>query len=156
MDNNNNLMGYDDYIENESSFILLPEGNYEFTVRNVIRGEYSGSSGKIPAGCKMVTAELEVVGKEGATTINENFYLMKTLEWKISAFYLSIGMKKHGEKTQMQWDKVVGKKGKALIIVDSYKNKDGEDRENNKIKKFYAYDEDVQTVSTKSWTAGAF
>lgn len=61
-------------------------------------------------------------------------------------------------------------KGKCHVYVDNYKNKDGEDRQSNKIKKLYAYDENVTTVQpaqtqtpqysqpaqTGGWKAGAF
>ena len=75
-----------------------------------------------------------------------------------------------GEPLKMNWNAITGKKGKCHVYVDNYKNKDGEDRQSNKIKKLYAYDENVTTVQpaqtqtpqysqpaqTGGWKAGAF
>ena len=84
--------------------------------------------------------------------------------------YSGRGLKKHGEPLKMNWNAITGKKGKCHVYVDNYKNKDGEDRQSNKIKKLYAYDENVTTVQpaqtqtpqysqpaqTGGWKAGAF
>jgi hypothetical protein len=37
------------------------------------------------------------------------------MEWKISAFFRAVGLKKHGEKLKMKWDQAIGLKGKAHI-----------------------------------------
>lgn len=46
----------------------------------------------------------------------------------------------------MNWGALPGSKGKCHVYIDPYKKKDGSEGKSNKIKKFYAYDEDVQTV----------
>ena len=53
----------------------------------------------------------------------------------------------HGEQLVMRWN-IEGDKGKCKVYIDNYKRKDGSDGQSNKIKKFYAYDENVQTVSS--------
>lgn len=43
--NMNEAMGWDDSIENEGQeFILLDEGDYEFTVEKMERGQFNGSA----------------------------------------------------------------------------------------------------------------
>jgi hypothetical protein len=133
-------------IEEESGgFTLLPEGDYDFTVSKITRGRYEGSD-KMPA-CNSVTVELTVWGAQDKATISERFFLVKKFEWKLSQFFLSIGLKKHDEPLVMRWN-IEGYKGKCKVYIDNYKKQDGSDGQSNKIKKFYAYDENVQTVSS--------
>lgn len=122
--------GWEDEIVNEGGdFVLLPEGDYDFTVTKVERARHNGSE-KVPP-CNMAKVTFTI------------------------------------------WGAVMGKKGKCHVYVDNYKNKNGEDRQSNKIKKLYAYDENVTTVQpakqtqpapqqysqpaqTGGWKAGAF
>lgn len=138
-------IGYEGMIENEDGgFTLLPEGDYDFTVSKITRGRYEGSD-KMPA-CNSVTVELTVWGAQDKATISERFFLVKKFEWKLSQFFLSIGVKKHGEPLMMRWN-IEGMRGKCKVYIDHYKKQDGSDGQSNKIKKFYAYDEQVQTAS---------
>ena len=157
-------IGYEGTIENEDGgFVLLPEGDYEFTVSKVTRGRYEGSD-KMPA-CNSVTVELTVWGAQDKAVITERFFLVRKFEWKLSQFFLSIGVKKHGEPLNMRWN-IEGMKGKCKVYIDKYHRQDGGEGQSNKVKKFYAYDENVQTVSPQpayqqtqtsgGWKAGSF
>lgn len=138
-------IGYEGMIEEESGgFTLLPEGDYDFTVSKITRGRYEGSD-KMPP-CNSVTVDLTVWGPQDKATVTERFFLVKKFEWKLSQFFLSIGVKKHGEPLMMRWN-IEGLRGKCKVYIDRYKKQDGSDGQSNKIKKFYAYDENVQTVS---------
>ena len=53
----------------------------------------------------------------------------------LSAFFLAIGEKKHGEKVRMNWQSVTGAKGKCKVIVDTYNG-----NQYNKIKSFVTPD----------------
>lgn len=139
-------IGYEGVIENEDGgFVLLPDGDYDFTVNKVTRSRYEGSS-KMPS-CNTVSVELSVWGAQDRATITERFFLVKKFEWKLSQFFLSIGLKKHGEQLVMRWN-IEGYKGKCKVYIDNYKRDDGSKGQSNKIKKFYAYDENVQTISS--------
>lgn len=158
--------GWEDTIENEGGeFVLLPEGNYDFTVKSFERARHPGSE-KMPA-CNMARVTFTIWGQQDKLEITENFFLCNKMEWKLSQFFLSIGLKKHGEPLRMNWNEVSGKTGKCRVYVDTFKNKNGEERQSNKIKKFFAYDEKVDTLSPKgnqqtyqqpagSWTHGSF
>lgn len=138
--------GWDDEIENEGGRpVLLPEGDYDFTVARFERARHNGSE-KVPP-CNMAKVTFIIWGAEDKIEITENFFLCNKFEWKLSALFLAIGMKKHGEKLRMNWAAVPGAKGKCHVYIDNYKKKDGSDGQSNKIRKFYAYDEDVETVS---------
>lgn len=139
-------IGYEGTIENEDGgFTLLPDGDYDFTVNKVTRSRYEGSD-KMPS-CNTVSVELSVWGAQDRATITERFFLVKKFEWKLSQFFLSIGLKKHGEQLVMRWN-IEGYKGKCKVYIDNYKRDDGSKGQSNKIKKFYAYDENVQTISS--------
>lgn len=139
-------IGYEGTIENEDGgFTLLPDGDYDFTVNKVTRSRYEGSD-KMPS-CNAVSVELSVWGAQDRATITERFFLVKKFEWKLSQFFLSIGLKKHGEQLVMRWN-IEGYKGKCKVYIDNYKRDDGSKGQSNKIKKFYAYDENVQTISS--------
>ena len=139
-------IGYEGVIENEDGgFTLLPDGDYDFTVNKVTRSRYEGSD-KMPS-CNTVSVELSVWGAQDRATITERFFLVKKFEWKLSQFFLSIGLKKHGEQLVMRWN-IEGYKGKCKVYIDNYKRDDGSKGQSNKIKKFYAYDENVRTLSS--------
>lgn len=160
--------GWEDEIVNEGSdFVLLSEGDYDFTVAKVERARHNGSE-KVPP-CNMAKVTFTIWGAEDKTEITENFFLCNKFEWKLSALFLALGMKKHGKPLKMNWSAVPGAKGKCHVYIDSYKKKDGSDGQSNKIKKFYAYDENVTTVQpapqytqysqpaqTGGWKAGTF
>lgn len=162
---NNYTFDWDSEINNEDSgFVLLPEGDYEFTVDKFERGTFDGSD-KLPP-CKKAIVTFTIYGENDNTTVTENFLLCGALEWKLSSLFLSVGMKKHGEPLRMNWSGLVGQKGRCHI-VDTYKKKDGSEGKGNNIKKFYAYDEDVQTIKpaaqpvqysapSSGWQAGKF
>lgn len=142
--------GWEDEIVNEGNeFPLLPEGDYNFTISKVERARHGGSE-KIPP-CNMAKVTFTIWGEEDKVEITENFYLCNKFEWKLSALFLAIGMKKHGEPLKMNWNAVPNKTGKCHVYIDTY-YKQNDDRtkppenKSNKIKKLYAYDEKVDTI----------
>ena len=79
---------------------------------------------------------------KGSATARFDLILYRTLEWKIASFFRCIGQKKHGEKVVMDWNKVVGARGKAHIKPRTY-TKDGEERQVNDVDRFLDYDPSV-------------
>ena len=144
MNDNNYVLDWEDEINNENAFVLIPEGDYNFTVEKFERGTFDGSE-KLPP-CKKAIVTFRIHGADTDITITENFLLCGALEWKLSSLFLSVGMKKHGEPLRMNWAALPMKTGRCHVYIDKYTTKDGKSGESNKIKKFYAYDEDVNTV----------
>ncbi|WP_294471470.1 DUF669 domain-containing protein [uncultured Ruminococcus sp.] len=141
--------GWEDMISDEGKeFVLLPEGDYDFTVSKIERARHAGSE-KMPP-CNMAKVTVTVWGKEDKIEITENLFLCNKMEWKLSQFFLSIGLKKHGEPLKMNWAAAQGRSGKCHVYVDTYKKKDGSEGKSNKIRKFHAYDDNVQTVSPQA------
>lgn len=137
--------GWEDEICDEGkAFVLLPEGDYDFTVKGYERARFAGSE-KMPA-CNMAKVTFIINGAEDTIEITENYFLANKFEWKLSQLFLSVGLKKHGETLHMNWNALAGLSGKCHIYIDNFKRKDGSDGQSNKIKKLYAYDENVVTI----------
>lgn len=127
---NEKELNWDDEIQNESpDFVLLPEGEYDFEVISFERARYAGGD-KLPP-CNQAKLKLKIETPEGITTISNNLFLHSRTEGLLSAFFNCIGQKKHGEKVQMNWGQVVGAKGRALVGIRTYNEK-----EFNEIKRF--------------------
>ena len=85
-------------------------------------------------------------GKSGS--VFDTLYLNSKAEWRLSQFFISIGQKKHGEPLVMDWNKVVGAKGKLELTINKYTStKDGTERTNNRVSKY------LEPV-TRTWTPG--
>ena len=146
-------LAWDDEIVNDGpDFVLLPEGDYNFTVANFERARFQGSA-KLPA-CNQ--AKLEVIihcPENGDQTISHNLFLHTKTEGFLSEFFTGIGQKKKGEPLRMDWNKVVGSKGRCQLEHNKYMSK-GEERVNNQIKKFYPYEDYLK--HQQSGNAGQF
>jgi len=139
LNNQNMVMDWDDQIENDGQeFVLLPEGDYNFTVTNFERGRFPGGP-KIPA-CNKATITVQVEAEEGLAVIKFDLLLYRSVEWKISSFFRCIGQKKHGEKLTMNWNTVIGSKGRAHIKQRKYTNQYGEEKTINDLERFIDYD----------------
>lgn len=108
-------LNWDDTIEKESDFVLLPEGDYDFTVESFERARHDGSQYTPP--CHMAILKLVVETPDGSkATINHNLYLHSSKEGQLSAFFMAIGQKKKGEPLKMNWNMVPGSTGRAKIV----------------------------------------
>ena len=141
-------LGWDDEIEKDGSdYVLLPEGDYDFTVESFERGRHNGSE-KLPP-CNKAMLKLRIDTPEGTALINHNLFLHTKTEGMISAFFTAIGQKKKGEKIKMNWNSVMGAKGRCKVGIHTWKTDDGEERKINDIKRFYPFEE-------KQFKAGEF
>ena len=170
---NNNFereFGWDDVIQQDQEFVLLPEGLYEFTVTGLERARHTpGVNGKLPA-CNKAIVSVEVVAPQGTVTMKHNLFLHSSTEGMLSAFFGAIGQKKKGEPLKMNWNTIIGARGVCRLFIDTYNG-------NQFIKvKSMLYPEDVnpnhvlnhtqQTQTqqynqptqqqTQSWNGGAF
>lgn len=144
----------DEIVDEGGNYELLPEGDYDFTVAKVerARSQDNTKKGGLPA-CNMAKVTFTVWGPDSSRDITENFVLHSKMEWKLSQLFLSVGMKKHGEPLRMNWTGIVGKTGKCQVKIKTFKKKDNSEGTSNEIKKYYAYDEEVTTVSAQPNTA---
>lgn len=150
--NNERELNWDDEILEESSFTLLPEGDYDFVVNSFKRGRHPGST-KLPA-CNKAELEITVDDKKGNKgIIFHNLFLHTKCEGILSAFFIAIGQKKHGEPLRMNWNAVIGAKGRCKVAIDKWTGNDGTEKQNNKITKFY---EPSTAATATNFKAGTF
>lgn len=144
-------LGWEDEIEKDGSdFILLPEGDYFFTVTKFERARFQGSA-KMPA-CNQAKLELTVHSPEhGDVIVFHNLFLHTKTEGLLSQFFAGIGQKKKGEKLRMNWNTVIGSKGKLKLEINKFWGNDGQEKTNNQVKKFYPYDEAFPQGQTQGY-----
>lgn len=153
MNGNEKELQWDDVIERDASeFVLLQEGDYDFTVESFDRARHNGSE-KLPP-CNKAVLKLRIDSDQGTAYINHNLFLHTITEGILSAFFACIGQKKKGEPLRMDWGRVPGSTGRAKVGIHTYKNKDGEDRRSNEIKRFYPKEGAGQAAPT--YKAGEF
>ena len=114
--------GWDDTIQKDSEFVLLPEGLYWFTVKSYDRGRHTPNPqnpGKLPA-CPKATVYLQVVANEGETELRHNLFLHSSTEGMLSAFFGAIGQKRKGEPLRMDWNAMIGKVGVCKVGIREY------------------------------------
>ena len=122
----NSVMDWNDVIEDDGQeYVLLPEGDYNFVVTNFERGRFPGSA-KIPATNKE-TKSIQIFSELGVASMKFDLIFSKALTWKLSAFFRSIFQKKV-VKITMDWNKVLGAKGRAHIKQKVYTNQSGEEK----------------------------
>lgn len=148
-DNKGRELGWDEQIENDGpEFILLPEGDYDFVVAEFERGRHPGSE-KLPP-CNKAVVHIKIEAPEGMTIIKHNLFLHTITEGMLCAFFTGIGQRKKGERVTMNWNSVVGSRGRAKVGIRKWTNDDGKVIEMNEIKKFY------EPAEGKGFQAGRF
>lgn len=108
---------WDDEISDDGNgtFITLEEGSYDFEVTKFERGHYTPSANSKTPACNQANITIKISTKDGDAYIVDKFPLASTMEWKASAFFRSIGLKKHGEPLKMRWTETIGCKGRVYI-----------------------------------------
>ena len=149
---NERELDWNDTIEKEGSgFILLPEGDYDFTVESFDRGRHEGSK-KLPP-CNKAVLKIRIDAAQGTAYLNHNLFLHTITEEMLSAFFSSIGQKKKGEPLCTNWAGVPGSTGRAKVGIYTYQ-KNGETRQINEIRRFYPKENAGQ--QGPSYKAGEF
>lgn len=146
-------LGWDDEIEKEGgNFILLPPGDYNFTVEKFERARFQGSA-KMPP-CNQAKLTLTIHSQEhGDVTVFHNLMLHTKTEGFLSNFFTGIGQKKPGERLKMNWNTVTGAKGRCKIVENKYTSQ-GEERVNNQVDTFYPYDEYLKHAGNQGQPTG--
>jgi hypothetical protein len=123
----------------QDSFELLDEGEYKFRVVGVDSGLMAGTgvtsgSDYVDVKCKFFDAD----GKPRAMW-TEKLILHESCFWKVDSFikasnYLHNGKPPvEGDDIQLNEDTLVGLQGWCKVYVNVYTNKQGDERENNRV-----------------------
>lgn len=149
-------LDWDSTIEHDSEFQLLPEGDYNFEVRSFERGRHNGSD-KLPP-CNKAVLQIRLTSDDGkqASTITHNLFLHSTTEGMLCAFFTAIGARKSGERIKMDWNKVIGAKGRCKVGVHRWKGRDGQDMQSNQITRFYEPSAVPAPAQQQSFTGGGY
>lgn len=138
--NNCTALDWDATIENDSEgYTVLPAGDYNAIVESFDRARHNGSAKIAP--CNKAVIHILVDGPEGPVPVKFDLMLIDKMEWKLSAFFRAIGLKKKGEKLQMEWGAVCDRKLKVHIRPRTFSSSEGDERTVNEVDKFYDYDE---------------
>lgn len=141
-------LGWNDVIENDSpEFVILPDGDYDFEVIDFERGRHNGSE-KLPP-CNKAIVHIRIEGKEGVSTIKHQLFLHTITEGMLCAFFAGIGQRQKGERLKMNWNGVVGSKGRCKVSTRKWTNDEGKEMVFNEVKKFYE-------PEAKGFTPGKF
>lgn len=156
--NNDVAMTWDDSIENDNEFVLLPEGDYDFTITKFERKRFAGSA-KMSA-CPQASLTIKLFNKANPsvdeTTVNHNLFLNLKCEGILCAFFTAIGDRKHGEKLKPNWNAIIGKGGRCKVNVREWVGSDGSPKKSNEIVKFYEPANTPSPVATPTYTPGQF
>ncbi len=141
----------DEIIDDPTEFILLPAGDYPFTVTNVEKTRYDG--GENLSACHMAIVHCQFETPKGIAIIKDRLYLHTKTEGLLSAFFASIGLKKKGEPLRMQWNKVIGCRGMARVSQREYQGE-----KYNQIRRFLLPEDYDRPISNApgSWGAGKY
>lgn len=129
--------GWDDEVETvDSSFTVLPEGEYEFVVKDFERGRTKGG-GKLKP-CDQAIYTLHMLNPGGLSAdINHYLPLDDSLLWKITQFFKGIGLiaqdTPEGTKVRYPWENAVGCRGRAEVGIRKWTGDDGKERKSNDI-----------------------
>ena len=154
MQNNGFEFDWDSVIENDSTFELLPEGDYDFTVRSFERARHQPKEGgKLPA-CNKAILTLDVTNGAKSSTITHNLFLHSSCEGMLCAFFTAIGQRKKGEQLKMNWMTVAGSRGRCKVVQKKNYNND---EKHNEIARFYEPGEaSAQTAQAAQTGFGGF
>ena len=135
------VLDWNDTIEEDGqNNLILPEGDYNFSVINFERSRFAGGQ-KIPA-CNKAIITVQVTTEVGEAYVRFDLLLHRSIEWKISSFFRCIGLKKSGEKLVMDWNRVPAAKGRAHFKPKTYTNNNGEVKTINDLDYFIDYNEE--------------
>ena len=143
--------GWEDTIQNDSTFEVLPEGDYTFTVKSFERGRHNGSE-KLPP-CNKAVLKIEVSDGIKSTTLEHNFFLHSKTEGMLCSFFNAIGQRQHGQAMKMNWGKVQGATGRCKLGIRKWTGNQGQTMESNQIVRFY---EAAEAAAAPTYKAGKF
>lgn len=96
--------------DGESGLAGIPDGEYYFRVLDVQRKTWDDKWS-----CEAARLELLVKWNSGKAKFMQEIPCHTTFEWKLGAFFCSVGLRQHGEKIAMNWPAAIGQYGRCKI-----------------------------------------
>ena len=117
----NKELGWNDEIDvNADDYILLPPGEYDFTVATVEKARHElKQGGKLPA-CNKAIIHCIIDQGDKRVTIKNNLFLHTSCMSMLAQFFKSIGQRQSGEKIKMNWQTVPGSTGRCVVKNREY------------------------------------
>lgn len=156
VDENREIAWGEEIVGEEQQYVLLPEGEYDFIVdgvqymRKTIENVTCGYSEIV---CRVKTQYGDVI-------VKTNIKLVQKMMWKITEFFVCIGMGRVGEKFKTDWPATRGRSGRLKISNREYNGK-----KYNQVDRFIAPIQATPQVATanpswqpqqQSWNTGKF
>ena len=114
MDDNRPLGWDEDFVVQESDFVTLEEGDYDFEIVSFERTQYSGSD-KVPP-CMRLDVKLRVTDGVNTTTLTEKMFLLQKFAWKLSDLLVSVGAAKTRDNARPSMiTQCIGMKGRCHV-----------------------------------------
>ena len=146
----------------DSTYTLLPEGDYPFTVVDIKRERHQPKDpAKAKIGpCTKVTLSLRVqdpmTGKD--VDIYHTLYMANKTLGMIAQFFDSIGLHKKGDPLVLDWrpEVLIGKTG--MLQLNHRANQNDSSKVYNNIKKLYPKEQPAQAPQTtaRGWVPGSY
>ena len=148
-------LGWDDEIQNDGDEkIILPPGEYPYTVLLCERARHNGSD-KLPP-CPVAKLSIKIDGGNlGSVVKSHRLFLHTKTEGLVCQFFRSIGARKHGERLRMNWNSVGNSRGRCKTFIREFEGK-----KYTEIKSFLDPVPEPTTApeqeQKKGWSAGTF
>jgi len=139
MNNENQFLDWDAEIslEEQKNYYIEP-GSYKFEVATFDKETYTGSSEKVPRNTPIAKITLKIVNDGEEYYIIDRFYMLKSVEWKISQFMKAIGIVDEEDKTgKINFSDSITREGWVEIKDRVYENKNGEEKTSSQVVKYY-------------------
>ncbi len=106
---------WDDEVENIASMPDIPDGEYDFIVDHYERSKVGGD-GKY-TGQNMAIVYCNILTGNEEPQLRTNLILNRKFAWKLSQFFISIGLMKdeEGATLKMNWNQVGGMRGRCKV-----------------------------------------
>lgn len=143
-------MGWDDEVE-AKQYILLPEGEYEFKIKQFQREQFNGSEKMPPCNVANITFEIFYQGER--VFIDKKLFLVDTYKGQLFDFFKSIGSQATADgRIRMNWQMVPGATGRCIVNHREYKG-----NKYNQIKAFVdPTKNNPAQPQQQSWQGGKF
>lgn len=142
----NEVFGWDDvgYVAEDNYSDVLPEGEYDFEVRDVKFDRYNkrNQASSIPDNCPMAVVQIYCTNDKAKGTVFERLYLYSGGLGRISTFFKAIELipadmpadEPMPASFKQMFDRAITTTGHCKLTVRKYKDKDNKEQQSNNVR----------------------